>query len=53
MAEKCMIHKVDRHYKRCDNTDIAVTIYYKGQMIPLCMQCWRKIAKSRREWNSS
>jgi hypothetical protein len=48
--ERCMIHRIDGHFKRCGSRDIAVTIYYKGRMIPLCHRCWLKVARSRREW---
>jgi len=36
----------------CASTDIAVTIFYKGKMLPICRQCWGKVAKSNREWFS-
>jgi len=36
--------------KPCQNTDIVVTITYRGEMLPICRECWVRIAKSNREW---
>jgi len=36
--------------KPCENTDIAVYIQYNGRILPICMECWKRIAKSKREW---
>lgn len=37
-------------FKKCTNTDIAVTIMYKGEMLPICSVCWKEIAESDKEW---
>jgi len=36
--------------KKCGNTDIAVYILYGNRRLPICNSCWRRIAKSDREW---
>ena len=35
---------------KCNSTDILLYIYYKGRLLPICSECWSKIAKSNREW---
>jgi len=45
-----MVHRIDRHYKRCDNTNIAVYIMWKGEKTPVCAKHWNMIARSNREW---
>jgi len=39
--------------KKCNRTDIAVYIYYKGRMLPICNTCWRQIARTNREWGNT
>lgn len=39
--------------KKCNNTDIDVYIYYRDGKIPICRECWTKIAKSDREWGKT
>jgi len=34
----------------CKNTDITVTIIYKGEPKPICRTCWEEIADSDKEW---
>jgi len=34
----------------CKNTNIELYISYKGEEIPICSRCWRKIADMDREW---
>ena len=36
----------------CKSTDIAIYIMYKGNKIPLCWKCWRKISKKNLEWEA-
>ena len=48
MSEVCQ-----NPFKKCRNKDIAVTIYYNGEMRNLCSSCWKEIAESDLEWSSS
>jgi hypothetical protein len=34
----------------CKNRDIQVYIFYKGRQLPICRQCWDKIAEANAEW---
>lgn len=34
----------------CNNTDIVVFIRYKDETLPICQECWNKIADSDLEW---
>jgi len=36
----------------CTSTDIKLSIYYKGHMIPICRRCWEEIADKNIEWSS-
>jgi len=36
----------------CRNTDIEVSIYYDGRMVPICHRCWEEIANRDVEWSS-
>ena len=36
----------------CESTDIAIYIMYKGNKIPLCWKCWRKISRKDFEWEA-
>jgi len=36
----------------CRNTDIEVSIYYDGRMVPICHRCWEEIANKDVEWSS-
>ena len=36
----------------CRNTDIEVSIYYHGRMVPICRRCWEEIANKDVEWSS-
>jgi len=38
--------------KRCGRTDIEVYIMYKGERLPICSKCWKKIAESDYEWGN-
>jgi len=35
---------------RCKNTDIGLSIYYNGRMVPICRRCWEDISKKNIEW---
>jgi hypothetical protein len=35
---------------RCENTDVALYICYKGEMLPICRECWTSIASEDIEW---
>jgi len=35
---------------KCKHTEIALYIYYKGEMLPICWSCWKEIADSDLEW---
>lgn len=34
----------------CRNTDIELSIYYKGEFRTICHQCWREIADKDLTW---
>ncbi len=34
----------------CRNTDIELSIYYKGEFLPICHQCWKEIANKDLTW---
>ena len=34
----------------CQNSDIAVYIYYNGRILPICSECWIEIAQKNIEW---
>jgi len=36
--------------EKCTNVDIELYISYKGDEIPICSKCWRKLADSDVEW---
>jgi len=36
----------------CRSIDIGLSIYYKGQMVPICRRCWEDISKKNVEWSS-
>jgi hypothetical protein len=35
---------------KCENTDIAVYIYYRDRRLPICRDCWSHIAENDIEW---
>ena len=45
MTETCL-----NPWRKCDHTDIAVSIVVKGQTLPICSRCWSEIADSDKEW---
>lgn len=36
----------------CRNTDIELTIYYNGELLPICRECWKEISEKNIEWSS-
>lgn len=34
----------------CDSVDIELYIFYKGEEIPICSECWRKLSEAEVEW---
>jgi len=50
--EASNIHCMNPWKPECRNTNIEVSIYYKGKMIPICRYCWREIANRDIEWSS-
>ncbi|MCD6538432.1 CdvA-like protein [Candidatus Bathyarchaeota archaeon] len=46
------IHCMNPWKPECRNTDIEVSIYYNGRMIPICRKCWSEIANKDIEWSS-
>lgn len=34
----------------CKNTDIELSIYYKGEYLPICRECWQEISEKNLEW---
>lgn len=38
-------------WRECKNTDIALSIHYRGEFLPVCSRCWKEISENpRREW---
>ena len=35
---------------QCNNVDIALYIYYRGEKLPICWPCWNEIAEKDIEW---
>jgi len=46
------IHCMNPWNPECQNTDIEVSIYYDGRMVPICRRCWEEIANKDVEWSS-
>jgi len=46
------VHCMNPWNPECKNTDIEVSIYYDGRMVPICRQCWEEIANKDVEWSS-
>ncbi len=47
MIEKC---QNPFRKRKCGRTDIELYIWYKGEKLPICRKCWKKIADSDLEW---
>jgi len=45
------VHCMNPWNPECRNTDIEVSIYYEGRMVPICRQCWEEIANKDVEWS--
>jgi len=46
------VHCMNPWRPECKNTDIEVSIYYNGRMVPICRECWKEIANKDVEWSS-
>ncbi|HIE15157.1 TPA: hypothetical protein EYP70_07790 [Candidatus Bathyarchaeota archaeon] len=46
-SERCM----NPWNGECKNTDIAVFIYHEGRRLPICRDCWFRIASTDIEWS--
>jgi len=44
------IHCMNPWKKDCRNTDIELSIYYNGELLPICSECWREICEKNIEW---
>ncbi len=47
-----VIHCMNPWKPECRNTDIELSIYYKGRQIPICHKCWEDISNKNVEWSS-
>ena len=36
--------------RKCENEDVAVYIYYRYRLLPICRDCWSTIADDDIEW---
>lgn len=36
----------------CRRTNIKLSIYYNGQFLPICEECWKEISKKNIEWTT-
>ena len=36
----------------CRGTNIKLSIYYNGQFLPICEECWKEISKKNIEWST-
>jgi hypothetical protein len=41
-----------KHKEKCKNTNIKLYIVIKGKQLPICHECWDKIADSNKEWGN-
>ncbi len=44
------VHCMNPWKPDCRNTDIELSIYYKGRSIPICHKCWEEISDKNIEW---
>jgi hypothetical protein len=35
---------------KCNNTEIALYIMFKGKRLPICRECWEEISSKNIEW---
>ncbi len=47
-----VIHCRNPWNRECRNTDIVLSIYYNGEFLPICRECWEKISEKNIEWSS-
>ena len=45
MTETCL-----NPWRKCENTDISVSIVVDGETLPICSRCWNEICDSDKEW---
>jgi len=45
------VHCLNPWKPKCRNTDIELSIYYNGQITPICRVCWEEISKKNIEWS--
>lgn len=38
---------------KCKSTNIKLYIQVNGERLPICENCWNKIADSKEEWSST
>jgi hypothetical protein len=53
MPEQRQKEKCSNPFFRCESqnpTDIALDIIYKGEQLPICEDCWTKLAETDIEW---
>jgi predicted RNase H-like nuclease (RuvC/YqgF family) len=46
------VHCMNPWNPECRNTDIELSIYYKGRSTPICRKCWEEISDKNVEWSS-
>ena len=46
------VHCMNPWKPGCRNTDIELSIYYKGRPTPICRKCWEDISDKNVEWTS-
>ncbi|MBS7614895.1 hypothetical protein KEJ18_04100 [Candidatus Bathyarchaeota archaeon] len=46
------LHCMNPWKPECRNTDIELSIYYKGRPTPICHKCWEDISNKNFEWSS-
>jgi hypothetical protein len=34
----------------CESTDIVLYIFFRGERLPICSECWSEIASANIEW---
>ncbi len=47
-----IMHCMNPWKPECRNTDIELSIYYKGRSTPICHKCWEDISDKNVEWSS-
>jgi hypothetical protein len=44
------IHCMNPFKSECQRTDISLSIYFKGEMTPICHKCWEDLSQKNFEW---